>query len=65
MGRIKVKGFKVQIIESEKYWGQKVDEEIYFDNEPAARAFVKIFNSNNNLDYVPDYYERAEYCGKV
>lgn len=49
----------VEIIESERGWGSKVDEVIYFDNKPEAEQYVKDFNARNNLNYVPDYYEYA------
>jgi hypothetical protein len=38
--------WKVVIIESERGWGQKVDEVKYFDNEEEANQFVRKFNSD-------------------
>lgn len=58
--------FKVNIIESERGWGSKIDETIYFDNEAEARLYVKTYNDkHNNKDYVPDWYMVAEYAGEV
>lgn len=58
--------YRVDMIESERGWGQKLDETIYFDNEAEARKFAIDYNlKHNNLDYVPDWYIRAEYVGKV
>ena len=59
-------GYRVLIIESERGWGQKIDEEIFFDNEAEARQYAIDYNKKyNNLDYVPDWYMRAEYTGSV
>lgn len=59
-------GYRVVIIESERGWGQKIDEEIFFDNEAEARQYAIDYNKKyNNLDYVPDWYMRAEYTGSV
>lgn len=58
--------YRVDLIESERGWGQKIDETKYFDNEAEARQWAADYNrKHNNLDYVPDWYIRAEYVGKV
>lgn len=57
--------YRVDIIESERGWGQKVDEIKYFDNEPEAKKFVEDYNADNNLPQVPDWYMYAVYRGKV
>lgn len=57
--------YKVNIIESERGWGSKIDEVKYFDNEFEAKEFVKTFNSKNDENLVPDWYMYAEYCGKI
>jgi hypothetical protein len=58
--------YRVDIIESERGWGSKIDETIHFDNEAEARKYVTDYNTKyNNLDYVPDWYMRAEYRGRV
>lgn len=51
---------KVAIIESERGWGQKVDEVKEFPTKAEAESFVKEFNAKNNLSYVPDWYMYAE-----
>lgn len=57
--------YKVTIIESERGWGQKIDEVKYFDNEQEARQFVSEFNSSNTATEVPDWYMYAQYEGRV
>ena len=52
--------FRVDIIESERGWGQKIDETKYFDDANLAYKFVEEFNAKNNLDYVPDWYMYAK-----
>ena len=50
----------VNIIESERGWGQKVDETYNFgpdgDDREAALQFVKEQNAQNNLPSAPDIY---------
>lgn len=55
-----VKRYRVDVIESERGWGQKIDDQVYFDTLEEAKAYQKEVNSKNNLDYVPDIYWRAE-----
>lgn len=55
---------KVEIIESESGWGQKVDEVRTFPTERKASNFVKKFNKKNEDDYakthtVPSWYMYA------
>lgn len=58
--------YRVDIIESERGWGSKVDETIYFDNEAEARQYATDYNLKyNTAKVVPDWYMRAEYAGKV
>lgn len=57
--------YRVDIIESERGWGQKLDETKYFDNEPEARAFCKLYNATNTQQTAPDWYMQAEYVGRV
>ena len=54
---------KVIIIESERGWGQRIDETKYFDSKKEAEEFCKEYNKDNNLPYVPDWYMKAEYVG--
>jgi hypothetical protein len=46
----------VNIIESERGWGSKIDEVKEFATIEAADAFVKEFNKDNNEDVAPDWY---------
>jgi hypothetical protein len=65
MARIeKPTAYRVDIIESERGWGQKLDETLYFDNEEEAREYVRAFNARNTETTVPDWYMRADYCGR-
>jgi hypothetical protein len=50
---------KVYIIESERGWGQKIDNIKHFDTYEEARCFIDDFNKDNNLDYTPDWYMYA------
>jgi hypothetical protein len=66
MPRIELKSaYRVDIIESERGWGQKVDETIYFDNEAEALEYCRNFNSRNTAAVAPDWYMRADCVGKV
>ena len=53
------KKWRVDIIESERGWGSKLDETKTFRGKAAAVRFVKKFNAKNNLPYVPDWYMYA------
>lgn len=58
--------YRVDIIESERGWGQKIDETLYFDNEAEARLYVKTYNDKyNTASEAPDWYMMANYAGKV
>lgn len=58
--------YRVDMIESERGWGQKLDEVLYFNNEQEACDYARDYNlKHNNLNYVPDWYIRAEYRGRV
>ena len=56
---------KVYIIESERGWGQKVDEEKEFPSPQAAETFVREYNAKHNppLDIAPDWYMYARMEG--
>jgi hypothetical protein len=66
---VPVMKFKVYIMESERGWGQRVDEVKIFDSSTydgdsdkalaEAKKFVKEFNADNNLPDVPDWYMYA------
>jgi hypothetical protein len=57
--------YRVDIIESERGWGSKIDETIYFDNEAEALQYCKDFNAKNTAEVAPDWYMRADYCGPI
>lgn len=67
MPRVELKtAYRVDIIESERGWGSKIDETIYFDNEAEARKYAIDYNLKyNTATEAPDWYMRADYCGKV
>lgn len=50
---------KVIVIESERGWGQKVDDIKYFDTVEKAELFCKEFNKDNNKSVTPDWYMMA------
>jgi len=57
--------FRVDLIESERGWGQRLDERKYFDSADEAWKFVEDFNSKNDKDSVPDWYMFAEDPEKI
>ena len=58
--------YKVVFTEYERGWGQKHWDTEYYDNEAEARQYAIDYNKkHNNVDYVPDWYVRAEYAGPV
>lgn len=65
MSELKQTGYayRVDIIESERGWGQKVDEVKYFETQEEARDFCKQFNARNTESVAPDWYMRADYVG--
>lgn len=50
---------KVYIMESERGWGQRVDEVKEFDTAVEADAFIEEYNSKNTDTEVPDWYMYA------
>ncbi len=50
----------VQIIESERGWGQKVEETKKFKSRKKAEEFVKKYNKDNNKPAVPEIYWYAK-----
>lgn len=66
MSEIKLgKIYRVDIIESERGGGSKVDEVKYFDSEESAKEFCSKFNESNTEAYVPDWYMVAHFIGRV
>lgn len=51
---------KVEIIESERGWGQRVDDTKEFDTIAEAISYVNDFNKQNDKDIVPDWYMYAQ-----
>lgn len=51
--------YKVEVIESERGWGQKVDDTYYYATKEQADAKVKSVNAENTLPSAPDVYWRA------
>lgn len=52
---------RVLIIESERGWGQKIDEIKEFPTDEAAETFCREYNNKHNppSDTVPDWYMYA------
>lgn len=59
MSKQKSEKVRVAIIESERGWGQRVDEVREFDTLKEAEDFIKDFNKDNNQATVPDWYMYA------
>lgn len=54
--------YKVVIIESERGWGQKVDEVIYFNTKDEASKYIKEYNEKYNpVGPTPDWYMFATF----
>ena len=51
--------WKVNIIESERGWGQRIDDTKFFDDYDEAVDWVKDYNKDNNQTIVPDWYMYA------
>lgn len=56
---------KVEIIESERGWGQKIDEVKEFPTPEEAEAFCREYNRKHNppRETVPDWYMYARLAG--
>lgn len=58
--------FKVVLTEYDRFSGQKHWDTLYFDNEAEAKKYANDYNlKHNNLDFVPEWYVRADYRGRV
>lgn len=58
--------FKVELTEYDRFSGRKPWDTVYFDNEAEAKQYAIDYNlKHNNLDYVPEWYVRADYAGQV
>ncbi len=56
----KRKKWQVLIIESERGWGQRVDEVKTFGSHKKACKFVEEFNAHNDALTVPAWYMYAQ-----
>lgn len=54
----------VEIIESERGWGQKIDCVKYFDCKKDALQFCADYNAANTSATAPDWYMQANYVGE-
>ena len=61
MAKISGPIYKVTIIESERGWGQKIDDVKYFTTEEEAQQFCEEFNKDNTEAVAPDWYMVARY----
>jgi len=52
--------WRVTVIESERGWGQKIDEYRRFCSKEEAQKWVDAYNKQNDLPYVPDWYMYAQ-----
>lgn len=58
--------FRVVLTEYDRFSGPSELDTIYFDNEAEARQYAIDYNTkNNDKSYVPDWYVRADYKGRV
>ena len=58
--------YKVVLTEYDRFSGQKHWDTKYFDNEDEARRWAIDYNKeHNNKDYVPVWYVRADFAGRV
>lgn len=57
--------WQVDIVESERGWGQRVDEVKLFEDEQSAMDFVTDYNKHNNLPETPDWHMYATNPKKV
>ena len=55
--------YRVDLIESERGYGKKLFDTIWFIEESNALKYIKEYNSKNNLRTVPSYYTFAEFYG--
>jgi hypothetical protein len=57
--------YLVNIIESERGWGRRVDSERIFATRAAAEKFIAEYNSQNTASSAPDWYMQAEFEGET
>lgn len=53
--------YRVDIFESERGWGSRIDESIYFTKKGEAEQYVKDYNDKyNTASSTPDWYMSAQ-----
>lgn len=57
--------YRVEIIESDRFMGQKLDEVRYFETKDSALGFVREYNKGITEPITPEWYMVASYCGQV
>lgn len=61
-----MKVYLVNLIESERGWGSKIDEQYIFPTEELAIECAKLYNEKYNTGTTtPDWYMMMEYEGAV
>ena len=56
--------YKVVIVESERGYGSKITDVMYFDNDDEAHEYVSSYNKKHNPSKeTPDWYMVAVYHG--
>lgn len=60
-----MEAFKVEIIESEREWGSKVDDYMICLTQEDAEMFREEFNSFNISITIPDWYMVADSISKI
>jgi len=48
--------YRVQILESERGWGQNILGHYYFKTSDEMQNFIREYNKDMVHDHVPDYY---------
>jgi hypothetical protein len=51
---------KIPIIESERGWGERIDDYMVCKTMEDAKSFIDEFNSKNTEEKTPDWYMYAE-----
>ena len=56
----------VEIIESERGWGQKVEKTLEFNDRSSAEKYCKEYNNKHNppMDNTPEWYMYAKIKGE-
>ena len=57
--------YRVDIIESERGWGQKIEDQKFFDNYDEAATYIERYNADLPAGPAPDWYMMARGPYKV